>query len=801
MIYYQILSFVRSFTREKKLRLINITGLSIGIAAFLLIGLYIKSELEFDQFHENSHRIYRVLQHSKSPANDIIWTRSGPGMAPVAVEKLPDVEEAVRILAGKNVLDSDPLVTRGKVQFLEPNLCYADPGFFRVFSFETLNGGPIDFTDPYSIVITESTAKKYFGEEEAIGQTLDIANQGIYTVEQVILDFPTNSHFHFDLIANLQSHSVYENTNWGWTRVYTYLLLHEKASVSRVEAHLQSEIEAAFANKDFGGNTFEQWKAAGNSVSLNLQPLESIHLYSKHASEFEPGGDIRYVRLFFIVALMILFLACINFVNLSTAQTAKRAKEVGVKKTLGATRSQLIFQLIFESFLTCLLAAILAMVITSLLFPILYDLLGNRIASPIFHWSWLVLGFVFISILGLIAGAYPAIYLSHFQAAKVIKSGGLGEKRKPVLRNVLTVFQFCTSIGLIVATLTIYHQVQHMKNKDRGFARQLLVLDRANVLDSKTEIFKQNLIDHPLIESVASSTTVPGSWIGSVSLYPLSGTVADRVVVYPIFTDYDFDETYNFEFVQGRGFSKDYASDSLAVIINETALKAFGLESIEGEYLKGWLQTPHPIVGVIKDFNQKSAREKIDPMVLFVNFFPTSQNMTIRFSGADISASIAAVKHAWERFVPSEPMIYFFLDDNFDRLYSNEIETGNLFVIFSLVAILIAALGLFGMATFAAEQRSKEFAIRKVLGATARNIFSMMVKDFGKLMFVAFLLSIPVVWMLMENWLENFAYRTSIPIWTFFVAGLTGLAVVALSITGQSLKTAFENPVKKLRDD
>lgn len=798
MINSSLKTFARSFLRETRYMLINILGLSVGIAAFLLIAVYLKSELEYDGFHDNSDRIHRVLYHSITPTNDLVWARSGPGMAPVIAETFPDVEAAVRVLAGKNVLDPDPLVSHGEKQFLEPSLFYADADFFEVFTFQTVDDRPIDFSDPFAVVITASTAAKYFGDSDPIGQVLNIAGQGDYLVKQVIEDIPANSHFHFDLIANLASHSVSKNDTWSWTRVYTYLLLREGVDAGAVEQRLQSALETNFAARSFGGSSFQQWRDAGNQVNLLLQPLRSIHLDSDHASEFEPGGDLGTVQLFMVVALMVLLLACINFVNLSTAQISKGARDVGVRKSLGATRADLMKQFIGQAVLSSLLALLLAIALCVLVFPHLNTMLGQRMEAPVNAWYWVPAGLIFPLLLGLLAGAYPAFYLSHFDPARVLKPGQSGEGRKSVLRNALTVLQFSTSMGLVIATLTIGHQVDYMLEKDRGFANNLLVMERANILGDQTETFKDLLKRNPTIKSVTSSSTVPGSWIGSVSLYPVSGSLADRVVVYPIFTDFDFHETYDFDFVEGRGFSKDLASDSLAVIINEAAMRAFGLQHIEGEYLKGWKSAPHPIVGVVRDFNQQSPKAQVEPMVLFVNFFPSMQNMTVSFASEDNHSGLQHIQESWDQLVPDEPLIYSFVDENFNKLYSAELEMRNLFSMLSFLAMGIAALGLYGMVHFIAEQRGKEFAIRKILGATSGIIFRLMAGEFGKLMMIAFLMTIPAIYFLMDRWLSGFAYRSVVPLGSVLLAGLAVVLITLLAVVGRTYRSALENPVDSL---
>lgn len=791
-------SFCRKFRTETKYFIINICGLSIGVAAFILITLYVKSELEYDQFHENSDRIYRVLYHSQSPTNEIVWARSGPGTGPVVAQDFPEVEAAVRIMTGKNVLDPDPLVSRGEIQFPEPGLFFADPDFFKVFTFKTLDGGPLDFSDPYAVVITASTAVKYFGDEDPIGQVLKISGRGDYKVVQVIEDVPVNSHFHFDLVANFMSHDIYDNKDWSWTRVYTYLMLDAKAALSNVQQKLQSSLDTEFSKKSFSGASYSQWKEAGNRVDLLMQPLESIHLNSDNASEFEPGGDVLYIRLFMLVALMVLLLACVNFVNLTTAQTSKRAKEVGVRKAVGASRRGLFSYFVWQSVFSSTLATLLGVMIAFWLFPFLNQLVGNRIAEPSIQAGWVLITIAFILILGVVSGAYPALYLSGLKPVKVLKPGRSGEKRRSGLRNALTTFQFGVSIGLVVGTLTIYDQVQFMQDKDKGFANRLMVLDRANVLGQNTEPFKQALLQSSRIESVSASSTVPGSWIGSVSLYPVSGTVADRLVIYPIFADFEFDDTFQFEFLEGRGFTKDLAADSLAVIINETAMKAFGFDQIEGQQLQGW-RGKHPIVGVIKDFNQRPAGEAVDPIVIFANFFSSLQNMTIRFSGDDFGQAVEEVRSVWNKFAPSEPMIYSFLDDNFDRLYASEVETGRLFSALSLLALIIAVLGILGMAIYTGEQRGKEFAVRKVLGATSRGIVLLLGQRFTRLILLSLVLVSPLMWYLMEQWLSNFAYRTSFPLWSLIVAGLAVTLIALVAIANQALRVALENPVQRLR--
>lgn len=793
--------FIRSLLRERKYATLNVIGLSVGLSSFLLISLYLKSELEYDQFHEDSDKIFRVLFHSKTPINELIWARSGPGILPEVKPTLPNVVSGTRILAGKNVLDPDPLVKNGDTQFLESKLFFADTEFFDVFTFQTVDGSSIDFSDPYAIVLTESSAKKYFGSDNAIGQILELPGHGRYTVRQVLKDLPANSHFHFDLIANIQSHDINDNDSWGWTRVYTYLRVKNKENISRTQELLQKALEEKYSSRTFNGASYEEWRGSGNEVLLLLQPLESIHLNSNYASEFEPGGDKLYIRLFFIVAGLVLALSCINFINLYTSQSFKYAKDVSVQKTFGASRRQLFYRFVLQSIILTFFATILAIGISTLAFPFLNSLVGERIAIPSIELFWFPVIVTFSLFIGLLAGIYPAIHLSKFKPIDALRARKDAGGRGLTIRNLLIVFQFCISIGLIVATLTIYNQIEYMKDKDLGFESQLIVIERANVLGNKTEAFKKALLEKPMVKAVASSSTVPGSWIGSVSLYPTSGTIADRTIVYPIFTDFDFDKTFDFEFVQGRGFSKEFASDSLAVIINETALKALGLESIEGQSLKGWRPTPHPIVGVVKDFNQGSPKEEIKPMVIFSNFFPSMQNMSIRLNNYQAKSNLEFLKTTWDQFASGEPLMYYFLDQDFDKLYANETETGNLFSLLSFLAIMIATLGLFGLTGFAIEQRGKEFAIRKVLGAGVSNILSIMGGEFGKLIAISLLISLPIAWVLMDQWLESFAYRSSIPYWIFLLAGgLTFLVTTVVTIT-QTLKTAIENPVKRLRDE
>ena len=773
----------------------------MGISSFLLISLYIKSELEYDKFHENSPLIYRLLRYSKSPSNEVTWARTGPGTAHEIARRFPDIQKAARILAGKNVLDPDVLVENGNRKFLEPGLFYADPQFFEIFSFKSVDDRPVALNDPSHMVITESTATKYFGDEDPLGKTLKINGRKSYTIKGVIRNVPVNSHFHFDLVANIQSHDINDNKSWHWTRVYTYLLINEEADIEKLQEQLHEAINDNYSTRDIKGSSYTEWKAAGNEVSLLLQPLESIHLKSKHASEFEPGGDIVFIRIFFVTGILILFLSSINFINLSIAQVAKKARSIGIRKSIGGSRYHLIIHYISESILVCLLSTLIAVGLTACIFPGLNELIGHHIASPEFQWYWILVILLFPFILGILSGIYPALFLSGHNTVNLLKSGFSVAKSKSALKNSLLVIQFCISIGLIISAITIHQQVQFMQSSDRGYNTNLMVIERGNVLGEKLETFKNELQKNPIIKSISASSTVPGGWIGTVSLYPTSGSIADRLLVKPIFTDFDFSKTYGFQFVEGRSYSKNLASDSMAVIINRTAMESYGLESIEGQSLKGWMPVPHPIVGVIEDFNQGSLKEEVEPMVLFANFFPSMQKISVRVDENSYHEAIEAIENTWSVLVPDEPLIYYFLDDNFNRLYKSEIQMGNLFAILSFLAVILASLGLYGLMAYTTEERAKEIAIRKALGATISSILKLLSSELFRISLIASFISIPVTWKILDLWLMSFAYRTDPSLFLFIGAPTVVIIISVVVISGQVLKVSMENPVKRLRSE
>ena len=801
---------LRTLRRQPGYTFINVTGLAIGILCCVFTTLYVLDELRYDRFHEDADEMYRITLDLSFGDQETRSALSAVPVAPTMVRDLPAVEQATRLWRDT----SGRMTVRYQDQaFLEDRVLFADSNVFDVFSFPLLRGNPATaLQNPYTIVITERMVRKYFGTDDPMGKTLRIrepSDRDIfeYEVTGVVQNPPAHSHIQFDFLAAFTTQRGSRSENWLNVGVYTYLTLRDGADAAAVEPDL-SALVARYAGPQIQenlGSSLTTFTAEGNRYSYHLQPLTRIHLYSRLDDELTPNGDIRYVYLFGAVALFVLLLACINFINLATARAVGRAREVGVRKALGSGRGQLIQQFLTESTLLSFLALVLALILYEAFLPVLNAIahknLGDSLPNPLLAGTILV-GFTLM--VGLLAGSYPAFALSAFRPARVLKTGSLQHGKRSTLRNGLVVFQFAITIVLIAGTAVITNQMRYIQQKKLGFdAEQVIVLEGAEVMGRQIEAFKEALLKQPGIVNATNSELVPGRPFAA-DLFRLEGASDDALVsLQYTYTGFDFVETLGLDLVAGRSLSREYTTDSLAVLLNKSAVARLGLNDPVGKRLVWPNESTYTIVGVVEDFHTASFRQEIGPVVL-LGPDPRNTNrpnllVSARIETDDISRTLAAAEATWKTFAPTQPFRYAFLDQDFAALYRAEHITGRIFSGFALLAVLIACFGLFGLAAFTATQRTKEIGIRKVLGATVPGIVLLLSREFLKLVGIAFVIAVPVAYFLMRQWLDNFAYRVDIGVGVFLFTGGLALLIALATVSYQAIKAALADPVQSLR--
>ncbi len=792
----------RNLWRNKGFSAINIFGLALGLAVCLLITLFVIDELSFDKFNLKADRVYRV--NSDFKVNGSVFNdRESPAlMASTLVKEYPQIENAARIKDNRKVL-----VKKGNETLTEPNAFYADDALFDVFTLPMIAGDPkTALSQPHSLVISASIARKYFNTTDVVGKTLHLDNTTDYKITGVIKDVPEQAHLHFGLIKSIEEVDDRNNPEWTSENFITYLLakpgvsqqdldnILKKATKKYAEPNLQQFLHISIADLDQKGDHFR-------FVTI---PLTRIHLYSTLTNEEEPSGNIQYVYIFIVIAVFILLIACINFMNLSTARSAGRSREVGVRKVLGSGRGTLIYQFLTESTLTSFIALCIALTITYILLPYFNQLSGKQITLSLFSSVWLFPCLLVTTlIIGLLAGLYPAFFLSAFQPIQVLKGKLASGFKGSILRNSLVVFQFTTVIVLIVGTLVIYNQLSYIRNKKLGYNReQVLVLQNTGALYLHAKSFKQDVLKLAGVKSGTMTSFIPTSKSNDIEVYGKDAAMGpgNTTALATWYVDEDYIRTLGMQILQGRNFLKDRLTDSSAVIINETAAQMLGYKHPLKETIYRSNNHPFRVIGVVEDFNTGSLRNKIEPLILRLGSDRSA--MAFRIETKNIPALISQIKKLYYRAdgnMAGQPFSYSFMDDDFNLLYKSEQNTGKIFMTFAFFAILIACLGLFGLVTYAAEQRTKEIGIRKVLGATVSNIVGMLSNDFLKLVAISALIAFPVAWYAMNKWLQDFAYRTSISWWIFTAAGLIAVIITVATVSFRVIKAALMNPVTSLR--
>lgn len=794
---------IRNILKHKFFSFINIIGMTIGITACLLIVIYISDELSYDKFHANADRIYHVALHGRIAGQDINTSTTCPPMAQALVADIPEVEAATRLRQMYGVA-----VKNQEKVFSEDNVFLADSNFFEFFSFKLLSGNVHTvLQEPNSVVITEDMAKKYFAADNPVGKLLVIGNDNkTYKVTGVAENPPYNSHFRFNMLLSAVSDESMRSQVWVNNFMYTYYMLKPNTTASQVDSKFISLVEKYVGPEieRFLQTSLKELKAKGDDYGFYSTALTDIHLYATTNDSITPRGNIGYIYFFAAIGVFIIAIACINFMNLATARSAGRAKEVGLRKTLGSLRAQMIFQFLAESWLYSLVAVMLAVAACYYLLPKFNLLSGKELTMAIVGTPQFIAGlFVLIIGVGLIAGSYPAFYLTSFNAVEVLKGKVRAGMKSKGIRSTLVVFQFGLSIFLIIFTLVVYQQINFMQDAHLGMDKNnVLVVQGANRLGTNKEAFRNSLSQLEGIEKLSYTNNVfPG--VNNTTVFRAAGSDQDHIMgLY--YADYDHQQVIRFELKEGRYFSHEFPADSMAIVLNEAAVKELGFTNPIGEevvFFGGGNVKEAPrlkVVGVLKDFNFESFTAQVRPLALMLT--TNDRTLLVRYSGNPRDA-VSHVEKLWKQLAPSEPLQYSFLDDNFDELFRAEQRMGDIFTVFSGLAIFIASLGLFALAAFTSEQRSKEIGIRKVMGASVFGITMLLSKEFMRLVLFAFVPAAAAGWFVSNRWLEGFAYRIDVNPWTIFLSGFAALVLAWLTVSYQSIRAASTSPAITLRSE
>lgn len=797
MIKNYFITAVRNIRKNKGYSFINIAGLAVGMTFFLLILLYVSFELSYDDFHENYDRIYRVVQ--RQPGNvfigsDIRAITQGI-LAPTMMDEMPEVLHATRIDQHLG------LISNGNLSFYETGIT-TDRQFFNIFSFELLSGDPkIALNDPYSIILSEKLAEKYFGKENPVGKTVNLNNRHILTVTGIHKDVPQNSHFKFDFILSIKlretetagRQNIYD---WSSSNYHTYFLLNEGGNVQGMGTKIL--------------DLFKRYSGRTDSKRIYLvQALKDIHLRSSNFShEMAEVTDIKKLYMFLAIAVIILLIACINYMNLATARSSLRAREIGIRKVVGAFRIQLIKQFTIESVLFSSIALVVALVFVSSLLPIFSNFIGKNIGLNLAKHYDFVFALIACSVLvGIFAGSYPAFFLSSFRPVYALKATKSLSSKGSFFRKFLVIFQFSVAVILLSGTIVIFRQYQYIMHKELGFNKDQVVYCRINDTDARRKIdtLKHDLLKNPSILNVGASSYLPTRIASNTSIQIESneGEMTQLDKIYRCFVDYDFMDLFDFNLVQGRNFSKDFGADeSSAVIVNEEVVRLMGWTEPIGKKISMWKKENCSVIGVVEDFHFFSLHEKIEPLMLTIangDFQTWLSYLSLKIHPDNIQPTIGYFENIMKRHSPHYPFIYHFLDENYSEEYASEKKLSQMIGYFSLLAVFISCLGLFGLSSFTAERRKKEIGIRKTLGASIPNIITQLSKEYIKYIGFAFLIGSPVAFFMMHKWLQNFAYHTNLSFWIFLITSVLILTIAVLTVAYQGIRAALADPIEAIK--
>ncbi len=798
----------RNIIRHKFYFIINLLGLAVGIACSILIMLFVIHELSCDKFNENYKRIYRLYLSGKLGTSEFDGAWTCAPAAEAYSRDFPEVVDAARLDNwGEVVIKFDDK------SFLEKHFMIADSSFFNIFSIPLIQGNPVTaLARPYTVVITKEIAHKYFGSEDPMNKTIMVNNDtALYTITGVIDKVPENSHFEFDLLASFLTHPRANDDFWLSNSFATYLLLEKDASPEKLEEKIPALMEkyAGPQLQKVLGITFEEFISGGNRYGLFLQPMSDIHLNPDIQHSFKPINDKKYIYIFSLIAFLIILLAGINYMNLATAQSAGRSGEVGLRKVAGSTKSILVKQFLLESVLLTIFSLIIALLIVEILLPYFNDFVGLKLTKNYFSDWYFIPGLILMAIvIGIMAGSYPSFFLAAFKPVSVLSGKAKEGLQSGLLRRILVVFQFSISILIILGTIIIYRQVKFMLNKDLGFDKeQLMIIRRADAVGrKKIKIFQQEIEKYPGVISSSNSTAIPG-YANSNNGFMIEGESPDKtVLMYVNWIDHSYPETYKFRLAEGRFHSEEYASDTGAVVINESAVKKFGIDKpLEVRFIQPG-KTPDDqkylnVIGVVKDFHYQSLQEEINPCVFILKpeKWDWGGYLSIRVSPDNIKTTIGQIENTWQEFTKNDPFQYFFLNEEFNKIYQEEKRTGKLSFGFALLAIFIACLGLFGLTSFAAEKKTKEIGIRKVLGSSIGRIILMFINEIIVLVTISTILAWPVAYYIMNNWLENFHFRIHLSISDFLLPYIIAISIAFLTVSYTAFMAARKNPVTALQ--
>jgi len=786
---------IRNILKEKTYSLINILGLTIGITGSVFLGLYIIDELSYDKYHQNASNIYRIVSHIKEPDNEFTWAVAQIPLADELKSNYTDIIDVVRFYGMGRLLFKNE-----DKQFYEEDVYLADSTVMDVFTYQFLAGDPETALDnPNSIILTKSLAIKYFGEDKPLDKTLQNQRGDEYQVTAVIEDIPTNSHFHFDALISKSSNPDY-GSSWGNFGVFTYIHLPEGYDLSKMNENFEKVLED-HVNPIFA--------SMGITINYEMQRITDIHLHSKIQDEAESNGDISYIYIFSAVAFFMLIIASINYMNLATARSVKRAKEVGIRKVMGSQRNQLIFQFISESLILSIIALVVSIGLIYLLLPQFNQISGKSIPFSYLFQPEILIGLMAVIVfVGIVAGSYPAFYLSGFKPVDVLNGKNIAKGGNSGLRKVLVVFQFSISVFMLISTMVVYDQLHYLQEKDLGFNKDHLVrMELASrEIREKSEVIRNKFLEISSVINVASASDSPGSNVGKLIIrVELNDGTTDERGVDLFSADYDFIETLGMTIVEGRNFSRDILSDtSGACLVNESMVKRMSWDEPLGKrfyFGDGDNERIFKVVGVVKDYHQNSLYSEIEPLMILHR--ENRYYMYVKIDGTNISQTIASLENVWKDLNQGLPFEYQFLDQDFDSQYDADRKRGTLFTAFSTLTIVIACLGLLGLASFTTEQRTKEIGIRKVIGANLQSIIYLVSKEFLLLILIAIVLAFPAAYYFMDNWLQSFSYKINInnEVLTFLLSSLLAIVITLSTVGFHTIRAAISNPVNALRSE
>ena len=805
---------LRQLGRHKGYTIINILGLAIGMACCLLILMYVQDELSYDKFHTDGDQIHRMALERKYPGRSRFYAIIPQSYAHTVAAEYPEVEEATRMF----FFQGSMTIKHNESLYEERNRVWADSNFFNFFDFKLIQGEPNEVLNkPNAVVLTEATAEKYFGNENPVGKTLDIPqNDNDLVVSGVVENLPENSHMKFDMVMSSTALNFLQQPNYLNFSAYSYLKLSPNASPSNLESKFP-DLVTKFASgqvlTQFGVN-YEEYQKQGNGYRYFLQPLPDIYLTSQLESEIKPNGDKSRVYIFLAIGILILVIACINFMNLATARSAERAKEVGIRKTLGSDRKTIAVQFLVEAVTISLISTMLAWALLQFAIPFFNEIANkNFSASQIVNRQYIP-GLIGLGLLvGLLSGSYPALVLSKFKPLQVLRGKFSSTGQGAFLRNSLVVFQFAISVFLIITTIVVYRQLEFMQNKELGFDKEHLITVRGafGMTPQQNETFKNELRQMLNVAAVSGCNTQPGDPYFGMSFQPKGAT--EMTTGSGLIVSEEYIECMEMEIVEGRSFSEEFM-DTLSIIVNEAAIREMELEDPLGKTVVSNDQflNPNPdeqsnykIVGVVKDFHFQSLHQIISPLFLIHNqrsFVPGVDGLiTVRMKPPNFQATITEIEGLWKEFQPEQPFDYDFMDSDWAALYESEMNARRVLSVFAIIAIFIACMGLLGLAAYITQQRTKEIGIRKVLGATTENIVTLLSKDFLKLVGIALIFASPIAWWFGKEWLSDFAYRINLDWWIFVVAGVAAVAIAFFTVSYQSIRAALANPIHSLKDE